>query len=92
MYEIKFSKSFRKSYKRVSNSKKFSIGDFDYILESLESGSELPARFRDHMLKGDSSGIRECHLANDCLLTYEIDHVGKSVRCLDIGSHSNLFG
>lgn len=92
MYEIKFSKSFRKSYKRVSNPKKFPIDDFNSILELLESGSSLPDRFKDHVLKGDSFGIRECHVANDCLLTYEIDHIGKSVRCLDIGSHSNIFG
>jgi mRNA interferase YafQ len=91
MYEIKRSKKFKSSYKRVSNSKHFPVNDFNHIVELLGSGSDLPDHFKDHALKGDSFGIRECHLANDCLLMYEIDQNNKSVRFMNIGNHSNLF-
>ena len=91
MYEIKFSKKFRKSYKRVLNSSRFPVEDFDQIIILLESRSELPERFRDHRLKGDSYGLRECHVASDCLLVYEIDDHNKTIRFVNIGNHANLF-
>jgi len=30
----------------------------------------LPTKMKDHVLKGDLDGIRECHLADDVLLLY----------------------
>jgi mRNA interferase YafQ len=91
MYEIRLSKSFKKSYKRASSSKRFSVDDFNSIFWLLESGAKLPERFRDHGLRGNSSGLRECHVASDCLLIYEIDDKNKTIRFIGIGNHANLF-
>lgn len=91
MYEIKLSKNFRKSYKRVSSSKQFPIDDFNNIFSFLELGSGLPEKCHDHALKGDFFGLRECHISGDCLLLYEIDHTNKHVRFVNIGNHANLF-
>ena len=91
MYEIKRSKKFKTSYKRVSGTKRFPEDDLDTVVILLESGTALPSFFMDHPLKGNYTGMRECHLAPDCLLIYEIDHVNKTVRFIDIGNHANLF-
>jgi mRNA interferase YafQ len=92
MYEIKRSKKFKASYKRASTARTFPLDDFNTVTVLLGSGTELPKFFKDHALKGNLLGLRECHLSNDCLLIYEIDHGNKFVRFVNIGSHSDLFG
>lgn len=91
MYEIRRSNSFRKSYKRISNSGHFRSVDFDNIVFLLEQGKELPEKYHDHVLRGNFSDLRECHITDDCLLLYEIDHMNKIVRFVNIGNHANLF-
>lgn len=91
MYEIRRSNSFRKSYKRISNSSRFRIENFEDIVFLLEQGKELLGKYHDHALKGNYFGLRECHISGDCLLLYEIDHVNKLVRFVNIGNHANLF-
>ena len=54
-------------------------------------GAELPDVYKDHELRGDFNGYRECHIKSDLLLIYEVDSVGMSITLLDIGSHSDLF-
>ncbi|MDP3551092.1 MAG: type II toxin-antitoxin system YafQ family toxin [Novosphingobium sp.] len=49
---------------------------------------------RDHALKGDWQGNRECHMVGDFLLIYDIDHcVGKrrTISFVRAGTHSELF-
>ena len=38
----------------------------------LAEGKPLPARMRDHPLVGDYDGCRECRVAPDWLLVYEV--------------------
>lgn len=91
MYEIKFSKNFRKSFKRILSSSHFRREEFDNILYLLEQGKELPERYHDHVLKGNFSNLRECHISGDCLLLYEIDNTNQLARLINIGNHANLF-
>jgi mRNA interferase YafQ len=59
------------------------------IIESLVAAEELPARDKDHPLKGTLKDCRECHIEGDWLLIYRIEG---SVLCLvRTGSHSDLF-
>ena len=43
------------------------------VLKNLANGEPLPAKNRDHALIGDYEGCRECHIASDWLLIYEIE-------------------
>lgn len=91
-YHLVYSKTFRKSLKRLSRS-----GDFDALVLKeasaiLESGETLPKEYKDHGLGGKFIACRECHLRNDLLLIYEIDNSLNMVTMVDIGSHSQLFG
>ena len=88
MYSPVFAPRFKKDYKKVSASG-YVIEDVDEVIRSLASGSALPARFRDHPLKGKWRTYRECHVRPDILLIYRIE--SGNLMLARIGSHSDLF-
>ena len=54
----------------------------------------LGPEWKDHPLKGDQAGMRECHVGGDFLLVYEVDEqAGKSgtINFVRAGTHSELF-
>ena len=58
-------------------------------MEALLSGSGLAPKFRDHFLKGEWGGRRECHLEPDWLLIYLPRQA--EVIFERTGTHSDLF-
>lgn len=92
MYEIIQTKKFKTSYKKLLKSGRFNSGEFEKVIEFLGNGSELPEKYYDHMLRGNLSGQRECHIRGDILLIYEIELETKTVYLGNIGTHSQLFG
>ena len=80
--------TFKRDLKRLAKS--------DKDLEKLFSvmillGNEIPLdlKHRDHPLKGDWKGYRECHIKPNCLLIYIIE--GDKITFARTGSHSELF-
>ena len=64
------------------------------MLLLIANDAPLGPEWRDHALKGDWAGFRECHIGGDFLLTYEINDVdGKSGKVIFVraGTHSELF-
>lgn len=59
------------------------------VIRVLAAGESLPAKHRDHHLKGEWSKYRECHIRPDLLLIYRIE--GEKVMLARLGSHSDLF-
>lgn len=59
------------------------------VIDLLIEGHPLPAQLRDHPLRGDWAGSRDCHIESDWVLIYtlERDHV----RFERTGTHSDLF-
>jgi mRNA interferase YafQ len=91
-YHIVYSKSFRKSLKRLSYSGNFDPATLNAVLLSLKEGRVLASVHKDHQLQGLFSGCRECHLKNDLLFIYRANHALQVITAIDIGSHSELFG
>lgn len=60
------------------------------IIERLASAQDLPARTKDHRLKGTLKDCRECHIEGNWLLIYRIE--GSELCLIRTGSHSDLFG
>ena len=89
--ELVRSRRFKKSYKRVSKQIGFKRDVFLSVLKSLTDSVMLDQKYRDHALSGDMLGYRECHLAPDTLLIYEIDDGVLTLTLINIGSHSQLF-
>lgn len=59
-------------------------------LNHLKEETQLPLESKDHALKGDWKGFRECHLGGDMLLAYTIEN--DTIILARIGTHSQLFG
>jgi mRNA interferase YafQ len=59
------------------------------LLELLIAKEELPASYKDHLLKGDWQGYRDAHIEPDWLLIYRV--AGDEIYLARTGSHADLF-
>ncbi|ARJ57460.1 type II toxin-antitoxin system YafQ family toxin [Campylobacter cuniculorum] len=87
-YEIKYSTKFKKHYKKLNTKEQQEVIT---IINHLANDETLEPKYKDHALKGDFIGFRECHLKPDLLLIYQKQDDKLILYCLDIGSHSELF-
>ena len=63
---------------------------FKEVVDMLLDGVALPEIFRDHPLKGDRHGYRDCHIQNDWVLIYKIDKGVLILLLSETGTHSDL--
>jgi len=91
MYNISYSKQFKKDLKTISKNAKFPVKEFEKILNQLSNKKTLEAKYKNHKLKGTYIGCYECHIKPDILLIYKIKDNKLLLLLLRIGSHSNLF-
>ena len=63
----------------------------DEVIEKLRLGQTLEEKYRDHELKGNFVGFRECHIEPDWLLVYAIDHGNLILVASRTGTHSDIF-
>ena len=59
------------------------------VVDRLQAQESLEKKYRDHALKGDYMGFRECHIKPDLLLIYQIKE--NNLYLVRLGSHSKLF-
>lgn len=59
------------------------------VVQTLLQDKPLPVKHRDHLLSGNWSAHRECHLSPDWLLIYR--ETPDYVRLERTGTHSDLF-
>ena len=69
------------------------MAKLDNTITLLASGEPLPPRYRDHPLKGNFIGERECHVEGlpDWLLVYKKDKNRLVLLLTGTGTHSDLF-
>ncbi len=82
---------FKKSYKRVSRTRSFKREIFVFVVETISRKEQLDQKYHDHALTGDMLGYRECHLAPDILLIYEVRDDLLLLTLINIGNHAQLF-
>ena len=88
-----YSKTFVKAWKKVYDSGKADMKLVKEVMIMIISNQgDLPEQYRDHELKGNFKGYRECHVKGDLLLVYYFVQEGKGVIFSDLGSHSEIFG
>lgn len=90
MLTIKYQTTFKKDYKRIKK-RGYNLRLLETTIEMLATGQALPPAYRDHPLVGDYSGCRECHIAPDWLLVYEIIEDELLLYLTRTGTHSDLF-
>jgi len=89
-YEIIFTSRFKKAWNKYSKSGRYNPENFYEIMRKLSRGDTLDRAYKDHELRGNLSGFRECHIESDLLVIYKIE--GNIIKFLDFGTHSELFG
>ena len=90
-----FAKTFSKDWERLSRSGRYDMNRLKQAMLLLIAGdAPLPPEWKDHPLKGEWNGARECHIGGDFLLIYRLDESagpGGSVVFVRAGTHSVLF-
>jgi len=61
------------------------------VIDLLIDGDVLPPQFKDHPLRGDFAGSRDCHIEPDWVLIYTLAENNSHVRFERTGTHSDLF-
>ena len=89
-YAIRPTTRFRKDLK-LAQKRGYEIDRLTEIIRKLANGEPLPEKNRDHALTGDYAGCRECHIAPDWLLIYELADDALILYLLRTGTHSDLF-
>jgi mRNA interferase YafQ len=79
-----FKKDIKKQLRKGKNQQKLVK-----VIKRLLSGKPLPEKNKDHPLKGNWKGRRDCHIEPDWILIYRIT---KDELLLErTGTHSDLF-
>ena len=89
-YHVRPTKKFQKDLKRVQR-RGYDLSLLTEILKKLANGESLPEKNRDHLLTGNFSGCRECHITPDWLLVYKIYEEELLLYLTRTGTHSDLF-
>lgn len=89
-YTVKPTSQFRRDYKRAMK-RGLDMKLLENVIAALARGETLPERNRDHALSGQWSKHRECHVAPDWLLIYQIDGDVLVLTLTRTGTHADLF-
>ena len=81
---------YRKDIKRIKK-QGLDLSLLNAVLEVLLAGESLPEKYKDHALKGNYIGMRECHILPDWLLIYTINKDKLILTATRTGSHAELF-
>lgn len=90
IYEIKPTNQFKKDLKAIQK-RGYDLDALTEVIRMLANGEKLPEKNRDHLLTGNYAGCRECHIAPDWLLIYEISNSNLFLYLTRTGTHSDLF-
>jgi mRNA interferase YafQ len=81
---------FKKDVKRAEK-QGWDMAKLKAVLERLIDGEPLAAEFKDHPLRGNFAGSRDCHIGPDWVLIYTLSGEGTHVCFERTGTHSDLF-
>lgn len=89
MYILKYTGKIKKDIK-ICQKRGYNFQLLENIIEKLRIPEPLEVKNREHDLKGDYIGFKECHISPDWLLIYR--YVGEYLELARTGTHSDLFG
>ena len=90
MLSIVYTQKMKRDVKRIQKRGK-NLSKLTIVLDLLASETQMPEKYRDHPLKGEMRGYRECHIEPDWLLVYRIHEEQLILLAVGTGTHSDLF-
>ena len=88
VYKIATTKRFDKEYAKLSPSDREIVKK---VINRLAKDEVLEPKYKDHPLKGDYLGFRDCHVKPDLVLIYSKNKDALLLTAFRINSHSELF-
>lgn len=88
MLNISYSGQYKKDYKKCQK-RGYNMDLLKEVVAVLAIPDKLPEKNKDHYLTGNYKGRKECHIAPDWLLIYEI--YNDELYLDRTGTHSDLF-
>lgn len=88
MLEINATTQFRRD-RRLCIRRGYDMALLAAVVDTLCIPASLPPENRDHLLTGNYTGHRECHIQPDWLLIYRI--TGNALYLDRTGTHADLF-
>ena len=61
------------------------------VIDLLIDGGALPPQYKDHPLRGNFAGSRDCHVEPDWVLIYTLTENNSHVRFERTRTHGDLF-
>ena len=83
---------FKRDYKRLQKQGR-DMTDLNAAIGALALNGKLPPRYKDHPLKGEWAGSRECHIGgpkSDWLLVYDKNDTAFILQFMRTGTHQDL--
>lgn len=91
MLALDITGQFKRDYKREKAGQHTDLDDvFKTVMGLLVNKQPLPVANKDHPLKGEWKGCRDCHLKPDLVMIYRKSKT--AIELVRLGSHSELFG
>ena len=88
-YKLALTNTFKRDYKKIVK-RNYNISLLENVVDKLLNGEQLPESNKDHALKGEWIGYRECHIQPDWLLVYKISDNFLTITLSRTGKHSDL--
>lgn len=89
-YKIRRTSQFKRDF-RLAEQSGLPTDELEKVIKLLANGETLPAKYKDHKLKGKWKNHRECHIKADWLLIYLIESDILVLELTRTGTHSDLF-
>ena len=91
-YTPDYTTRFRRN-RRMLIKRGYDVEELEKTIDLLLAGDLMPPEYRDHPLKGNYTGYRECHVAgdNDWLLIYKKQDDKLILVFTATGTHTDLF-
>ena len=90
MYTVKPTSRFSKDLKLIEK-RGYKIDLLTAVIKKPVARETLDEKYYDHPLKGNYEGCRECHIAADWLLIYEVAGKELILYLTRTGTHNDLF-
>ena len=90
MKPVRYTTQFKKDA-RLARRQGRDFQSLEFVVRVLRTGGTLPSKYKDHPLRVDWDGYRDCHVESDWVLICQVAE-GPELTLVRIGSHSELFG